>query len=312
MSVSEERGRISVSPLILAQIALLACALAGAVLIIAGFFGRFHPAFDALAVFRGALIWATAGTAGLLLLVRMKSQALCVAIVPVLAWASLVPHWHGNEASGGLTLYQKNLWWLNETPDETRREIESVGADLVTLQEVSAENEFILAPLAQIYPHQVRCPFRRVGNVVILSRFPVISGSTRCVPRQGYVAATLDTPHGLVTAVSIHLHWPWPHSQPQQVARMLPALKELEGPVVMGGDFNMVRWSHTVGQIAQATGTAPVGAAKVTFPLSPLPGAGLSIDTVLATGGAGSTELRPLAGSDHKGVLARISLKGAE
>jgi endonuclease/exonuclease/phosphatase (EEP) superfamily protein YafD len=107
-----------------------------------------------------------------------------------------------------------------------------------------------------------------------------------------------------VWIVSVHLHWPWPHTQQDHVAVLLPVLAGLEGSVVMGGDFNMVRWAHSVRQMAVAARATPAGPSSGTYlgfaPLMRLP-----IDHVFSPGG-GRLELRPPLGSDHLGLLALL------
>jgi endonuclease/exonuclease/phosphatase (EEP) superfamily protein YafD len=107
-----------------------------------------------------------------------------------------------------------------------------------------------------------------------------------------------------VWMVSIHLHWPWPYTQADHVATLLPVLAELEGPVVMAGDFNMVRWADSVRRMGAAARSLPAGPSAGTYtgfdPIMRLP-----IDHAFAPGG-GRLELRPALGSDHLGLLARL------
>jgi len=76
-----------------------------------------------------------------------------------------------------------------------------------------------------------------------------------------------------------------------------------DGKAVLGGDFNMVTWSHTMRRIERVSGTKRIGAVWNTISLKGLP---LPIDYVLASG-TGSSERRPLLGSDHHGLVARIA-----
>lgn len=119
----------------------------------------------------------------------------------------------------------------------------------------------------------------------------------------------VETPDGPVWVVSLHLHWPYPMGQAAQVRALLPELAALKGPVVLGGDFNMVPWSHSIRAIAAATNTRRIGAVQYTLPLKGL--YTLPIDHLLVpqTPQAASTEKRPLLGSDHYGVLARFSIR---
>jgi endonuclease/exonuclease/phosphatase (EEP) superfamily protein YafD len=125
-------------------------------------------------------------------------------------------------------------------------------------------------------------------------------------------------PDGPLWLVSLHLHWPFPYQQPDQVKWLLPILEALDDPVLIGGDFNMVPWSYTLKSVARATDTKLSGYAGGTFELSyvyqdndlatwmPL----LPIDHILvpASGPAVSLERRPQLGSDHYGLLGEFVL----
>lgn len=292
---------------------LIGCALVAAVAaLVAGFGGALHPAGDSLAVFRGVLSVAALAFAAALAALGFRQAAMLGAAVPALALASLAPDrigWPGAEAAPpGLVLYQKNLWVGLADPALLVADIRASGADVVTLQEVHARNLPVIEALADAFPTQVVCPRSRVGGVAVLARWPAVAGSAVCAEGRGLVAVTLDAPGGEVTVASVHLHWPWPHGQPRQVECLEPVIAALPGPVVIGGDFNMVRWSSALRRIGAAARAAPVGRTRVTFPLGPGGLAGLSIDHVLAPGGAGDARLRPLLGSDHRGIVARVPL----
>ncbi len=288
-------------------------AAGGALVIAATFLGALHPAFDSLAVFRGVFAAATGICAlTLALLGRVRGAALA-AILPLVALLSLAPHWFGNRAApDGLVLYQKNLWYKNPVTRDVIADIRAVAPDVVTLQEVARRNETLLEDLSDAYPTQFRCPFYRVvGDVAILSRWPMVPGSELCEERRGLGAITVETPQGLVTVVAVHFHWPWPHAQPFQAEDLEPALRALaarDAPMIIGGDFNMVRWSWTLGRLAEVSGTEPLGASLPTYTRKPWMPVGLAIDSVFATGGTGNTGLRPLFRSDHKGVVAQVAL----
>ena len=92
------------------------------------------------------------------------------------------------------------------------------------------------------------------------------------------------------------------HGQAEQLARILPVLANLEEPMLVAGDLNMVPWSHALRTLSRATGTNRAGAV---FPTFRKLGAPLPIDHVYAPGGGQATP-RPLLGSDHNGVLAEV------
>ena len=122
----------------------------------------------------------------------------------------------------------------------------------------------------------------------------------------GLAALQAEGPEGRVWLVALHIHWPWPYGQAAHLDRLVPVLERLDGPVLLAGDFNAVPWSVAVGRVVQAVGGRLAGPVRGTFPrFGPL--LVLPIDHVIAPEG-GTLDLRPLLGSDHRGVVARVGI----
>lgn len=296
-------ARSLVRRLLVVAAALVAAALA------AGFLGALHPAGDSFAVFRGSLSGLGLVIAAAVSLAAPRRWALAAALVPALSLGTLLPHWvQGAPVQGGITLYQKNLHYQTRDVSLIAADILAEIPDVVTLQELHRNNARILGDLHGAYPWQVVCHFpRHPGQVALLSRHPFRDGGA-CSETPGMAHAVVETPDGPVSVASIHFHWPWPAgTQPGQARRLLPEIAALEGPVVIGGDFNMVRWSATLRRIARAADAQFVGRAAMSYAFAPGPFSGVSIDHVLGPQG-GTTEFRPPLGSDHRGVLARVRL----
>ncbi len=273
--------------------------------LLAGYAGALHPAGDSFAVLRlpFALLLAIVliGAGG-----RLWSRVL-------LAVAALTPAvgvWAGSSADG-LTfdhdhvLYQQNLLWNRGDDAAWLAEVAATRPDFVTLQEVSARNEALLAALGRDYPYRAVCPFADVvGGVAVLSRWPTAEGGLICA--KGLAAVEVSTPQGEFWVVSIHLHWPWPFRQAHQLDELAPVLAALDGPKVIGGDFNAVRWSHAMDVIADASGTEIVGPQSPTFRL-PRFGVPIGIDHVLSSStSAHEVRVADPLGSDHNGVVAYL------
>ncbi|WP_428548361.1 endonuclease/exonuclease/phosphatase family protein [Profundibacter sp.] len=278
----------------------------------ASHFGALHPLGDSLAVFRGVL--TIVGAVAVLVLVlqrRWVLTALGAGLVLLSAYTVLMPRFTFSAALDvPYALYQKNMSFRMPDTAMLATDILQQAPDFVTLEEVDRENLGLLGALKSDYPAQAFCPFAFVGGVAVASRWPKVAGSDVCLPGQGMVAMQVETPGGPLWLVALHLHWPFPHGQAAQVRRLEPALKALEGLVVLGGDFNMVPWSQTMRAITAATKTRRVGAPKYTFPLFDglymLP-----IDHVLVNANTRPAETwrRPQLGSDHFGLLARFYLR---
>ncbi|WP_246251595.1 endonuclease/exonuclease/phosphatase family protein [Parasulfitobacter algicola] len=184
-------------------------------------------------------------------------------------------------------------------------DINAANADFVTLQEVSRRNWSVLNGIENAVPYQAVCPFAAIGDVAIASRWPIIKDSVICPEKLGMVAAQFETPDGKVWLVSIHLHWPWPHGQRGQAEKIIDILEPLDGPILIGGDFNMVPWSYILGHFVDVTDTKIAGPVIRTFPLRDL--VVLPIDHIFAPA-HGQIESRPQLGSDHFGIVAQVGL----
>lgn len=273
--------------------------------------GALHPLGDSLAVFRVPI-------ALVCLVSVLPFWRHWRLVVPVLALVavSLVPRISDRlkvtaAPEADIVVYQKNISFRLRDPVPLAADMIASGADVLTLQEVTTATGRLLDELAGVYPYQHRCDFSAVGDTAVASRWPAIPGRTLCAEGDGLTAMQVQSPGGPVWIVSLHLHWPYPYGQPEQVARIVPALERLEGPKIIGGDFNAVAWSETLERIETASRTRRMGHVEPTFDMGRGPvGIGIGIDHVLVDPSfAGEIRLRGLLGSDHRGVLARLSLQ---
>lgn len=284
---------------------VIGIALAGAVLaLVGGYLGFLHPLGDSLAVGRGFAAAAVLLLAVFASFAGLRMAAFVSMLLALLTGAQvlLAHNWPG--VPGRYTIYQKNMMYRNAELPALEADIRAANAQIVTLQEVTKPNAAMLARLADLYPTQHICPGGRVGGPALLTRLEPVPGTAFCGPN--LAALQVVSGEERFWLVSVHLHWPWPYTQADHVDLLLPVLDRLEGPVVMGGDFNMVRWANSVTRLAQIVGTRPAGPAFGSYigltSLVPLP-----IDHVFATQG-GKATLRPALGSDHLGILAAVEL----
>jgi len=268
-----------------------------ALTVFAGFAGGVHPAFDTLSLGRPALALAC-----LLALVFPMGRRIRLSLVvaAIVGLGTTVPLMVRGGAVGDLRVYSKNLWFGNTSAGAVAADIRDSGADVVLLQEVSSRNRTLLAALSDVYPHQHVCRFSGWSGLAVLARDPILE--TDCTNRRGAAAALIASDAGPVWAVSVHLAWPFPYGNARTGDAVADLVADLEGPVVLGGDFNIFPWAGSVRQIQSA---ADLQAARPVRPTFDLRGVPLLLDHVHAPGG-GTASYRPLLGSDHRGVLADV------
>ena len=265
-------------------------------------FGSIHPVGDSFSV-----IQLPIALFGLALSVFFFGRILrvVVLILSVLAIGQIGLEFLNSREAGPIAVYQKNLLSLNPEIPRTQADILKRQPEIVTLEEVTDQLAgSIQQGLAGRYPTWKFCKYNDVRGSAIASIWPEVAGSGFCAAQGNVAGIQVIGPNGPLWLVSLHLHWPWPYEQGDQVKDLLPTLEALEGPVVLGGDFNMLPWSNAVRQIAKAVRGERAGGVEPTFYLDSIP---LPIDQVIAPAG-GTIEVLPLFESDHHGLLAHINL----
>ena len=288
-----------------------------------GFAGRFHGIGDSFAVLRPVFVVLLVVLSGIAVLGQPRvlgMLGICLAGVGALSITTPSPAVLVPDDAKHYSAYQKNLLFRLADTRPVAQDILQSEADFVMLQEVHRGNRSVLATLGDAFPFQHFCPFTSVGGTAVLSRWPIVTKAD-CDTNGGVTAIQVETPDGLLWVLSLHLHWAFPFGQAGQVSEIVPILEGFEGPILIGGDFNMVPWSHSVASLARASETKLFDFAGGTFAFtyhqdgqnfaSPLPR--LPIDHVLIpkNGALIKLERRPRLGSDHHGVLAEFVLNVA-
>ncbi|MGH6763119.1 MAG: endonuclease/exonuclease/phosphatase family protein [Phyllobacterium sp.] len=300
--------------------------------LVLGFLGRFHPAFDAFAHFRAHLAVLMGLFALPLFFTAMKREAVMILLFAAMAFATTQSSsslkrlaQSGTEATaetGAPTaeyrLLQLNLRFDNSSQADVLRLIGRENADVITLQEVSAEWLPKLKLLESRYPYRLDCAMdQAIGGISILSRRPFPeAGISLCFNGDSFAVASIDLGGQTVHIANIHMQWPWPHDQNEQMGKLISEMVAVPHPLLMAGDFNAVPWSQTIRQLQSFTRTERVSGLGPSWlhrflPASAARWIGLPLDHVLASEDIivrGAEMLAPV-GSDHLPIRLRFSLK---
>ena len=282
---------------------LLALACLAACLVGAGFVGELHRASDSIAILRP--VCAIACALGLCV-ARNRGLRLALAGVALLGLVTTGVHGLAQKPGHDLRLYTKNLGYHTTQMSDLVADIAAAKVDVVMLQEVTARNAPLLEALQPAFAHQHVCRFSGRIGIALASRHP-FDGAPLCSESRALLAVPIRRAGQRLWAVSVHIPWPWPYDTAANEQAATRVLAGLDGPVVMAGDFNMLPWSGRVQRIADLTETRLAGPMRATLHVKSIP---LPIDLVLAPGG-GRIDTRPLFGSDHRGVVADVSVWGA-
>jgi endonuclease/exonuclease/phosphatase (EEP) superfamily protein YafD len=305
---------------------VLGAALIVSLPLVLGFFGMLHPAFDSFAHFRAHLSVAMGLIGASLLFTALRREALLIVAFAVGAFATAARTMEAGfgeaAAPRGMTytLMQFNMRYDNPRPEAFVRLLARENPDIVTLQEVSAQNRVWLERVRGTYAFQHYCEARsRIGGTAILSRRPWAKGSGQGCFADGYVAvAQIDLGGIPLDVASLHSLWPWPSGQPRQIGTFAAVARGLGETAILAGDFNAVPWSNAVHTIADAAGFAvrspgPTWLAYE-FPVALRAIGGLPIDNILTNGvtPVGGPKRAADGGSDHAPVMLRFTMPDAE
>lgn len=284
--------------------------------------GRWFRPMDSFSHFFHYYCLAFAGIAVLATVLKLKGPAatavvslICTTLLlgPAKPFAFAMIQSEKGGGSNTFKILTLNLLYANDHIQQVADYIQQQNPDIILLQEVSPVNREVIELLQEHSFHQ-RCWVSPVMETAVLSRIePTAQG---CLPNAEVPWMDLSLNGKQVRTISVHLNWPWPFSQWRRIDDLrndLAALPE-KLPVILGGDFNAVPWSHAVRTVEDITGSSIVPGFRVTlygyntpFKVPLL----VPIDQILLPDGATakSAIVGPEIGSDHRPVSVAFSLK---
>lgn len=307
-------------------VAALAAMLALALMLLAGYFGTHSSFLDAFSHFRVHLAAAAALLALALLATRFRLTAAvvlvfavaCLATLPASVLGLAAPVQAGPAAAADnqptYRLLQMNLRFNNPSPEKVLSLIGSTQPDVITFEETSRMWEDKLSLIAHAYPYRVSCG--GIFGAMILSRRPFAEGSeTECHGSGTLATARVDLGGVTIDVAAVHLGWPWPLRQVNQIDGLSAPLSALGEDAIMAGDCNAAAWSAAVKRLAGKGGFSIMPSVGPTWLWRRLPDTlrfmGLPIDQVFSKGGVtilSASKLAP-AGSDHLPILVEFSVR---
>jgi len=226
---------------------------------------------------------------------------------------------------------QFNLNFKNHRVSDLKEFLKENSIDIVTLQEVTSKHQKILEEMQYepftiefskdypyvsrkkgAYPYQQYCEFQSVGGLAILSKYPINQEKSICMKGEGLLSSQLIIHGQRINVVSLHLYWPFPYSQAEQVAKIKEVFRHVKAPLLIAGDFNAVSWSHSVKEIEEASSTQVVNGLRWSIDLKKdlpfIPFMKLSIDHTLLSSEFEVNNIYVVKdfGSDHFPILTKF------
>ncbi|WP_084395765.1 endonuclease/exonuclease/phosphatase family protein [Henriciella aquimarina] len=227
-----------------------------------------------------------------------------------------------------MRVYQHNVWIKNPDVGQTVHAFTESGADIVALIE-AAPHKFTLyeAGLAQDWPYQLtgETPPATYARLRLLSKYELADGEVHpAYNSPAWLRATVKSPSGDFTILMVHFTRPWPFASPsaqlRQYAGLVPVLNEIDGPLLLLGDFNSAAWGRLAGRLQRDHGMQVINHLQTgTWPnrmpseLAKLPWPrfmGIPIDLAFCRGeiACGHHRVGPAYGSDHRSVQFDVQL----
>lgn len=284
--------------------------------------GSGHRWIDILAQFTAPALSATVLVTVLIALVRLWRPVLLGLMTTALLALAVWPQWFpptptARPEAAEVRMYSANVFYMNTDIERMRASIAEADPDIVVLIELSIDTTGRIDRLLEGYPYRLEATpldqTRGPARSLIASRYPLTPVATYDDVLND-VAATVQTPLGPVHVMGVHLTRPWPYQfqygQIIQVQRLTELRRQLNGPLIVAGDFNSVSSARIGRQMRDEAGLIAAPARVGTWPGALPPVFGITIDQVYRSPELTFTHRRlglP-TGSDHRPVVTTFTL----
>jgi endonuclease/exonuclease/phosphatase (EEP) superfamily protein YafD len=301
------------------NIALWGLATGLALVTLAGFLGGVFPWMDAFSHLRVqyAIAAATLVGGGLWTgpkrLVPVAAALMAVNLITVAPYLSFSP---AEAATSGLKIVSVNLLAHNQRTGEVLDFLRREDADIIVLQENTPHWVRALETLKDVYPHQIsqtECQKMQLCQVMMLSKNPWSEARASLIDDTGAAFVWAKFPDLGLTVATTHLNRPfWTRgvAQSVQIEALAKRVRQLDGPLLLAGDFNATPWSAAYARLIEVAGIRRAGRGlNVTWPAWLWPFSGIPIDHVFTKGMTGSIDVRTGSanGSDHRALIATLA-----
>lgn len=321
ISTDAEQGIYQVLRVFL--VCLVLAILGLAIVTVAGMFGPWSVAADALTNFRVHLAILALFLAACALGANGQLAAMATVVAVVnLGLAFSYDRSPRVSPTGGKTLkvMTVNVLYRVENDDQILAQIAAEDPDVVFFQELTRARQGLLTRLQTHYPWQISCAGAWRCDVAIVSRHRWDTAQARPVGAAGtkMAWARFGSEWSNTLVASVHLQWPFVSNQMAQLQAVTNFLAGHAGPIIVAGDLNAVPWSAAVRSFTRQAQLHSAGGFVPTWPRRTF-GEGqpcvlcvpqLQIDHVFVSQQFRVLSMRSGAdvGSDHLPLIAELEL----
>jgi len=281
-----------------------------------------HRWLDILFQFIAPVLLVTAIVTALLAVARLWTAVWQGLAATVVLACAVTPQWFPASPAPRagvpvVRLYSANLWALNTDVEAITASVAAANADVVVLVELGDAPAARMDQVLAGYPHRIASPrvnrSSGAARSVIASRWPLTLIRDRPDGLHA-VGVTVRTPLGPLNVLGVHLTRPWPFQeqwgQISQTMALGAVIADLEGPVIVAGDFNSVTSGRIGRQIRRDLGLHPAPGFPGTWPTAAPSAFAVTIDQVYRSPDLAfvSRRLGLPTGSDHRPVVTELTL----
>lgn len=219
-----------------------------------------------------------------------------------------------------ITVLAANVRYDNTSYDDVVRSVRAADPDLILLSEyLQHHDDNLIGRLNHDYPYAASCPrLNAQCDVAIYSRWPfegTPEATAYSAQSPSAISARVRLPTGKsVTVVAVHVDFPGHLGKQAADMRWLTdKASAWQGPVLIGGDFNLTPWSAMFRRLQGTTGLVRHGTLPRSWPVQSFPP---DIPFVLLDNVLTRADMRSISfktgeptGSDHLPVVAQIALR---
>lgn len=280
----------------------------------AGFFGARWIYLDLLAHFRVHFSMAL-GVCVLALLFRRWRVGVLLAglvLIPVtVGLQSIVykfverPANLAQRSSLPIKVLAFNNLLINKNSRVLEKYLRREQADIIVLNELGASKRSMLRRLRKLYPYQKQCAGIALCHIAVLSKYRFVASKVSPV-RSGrmppYVRLEFGPKLSNLTFIGTHfVRPPFIKHQLGHVNGFSQYVRQIKGPVIVAGDFNLTPWSYLFKKFERQSGLSAVTGRNPTWPVTLVNLPQFAIDHIFTSSDvfAQNIQVGPRLGSDH-------------
>lgn len=188
--------------------------------------------------------------------------------------------------------------------------------DIAVIMETPGIEAF-LDDIATVLPYRLGCAVSASCDIAVFSKTPLLDPQMTLIPpfhRERLAVATTVIDGVPVTVAGIHLSKPYfDEAAWFELQTAVSVLNGVKGRLIVSGDFNAAAWSDQVAAFSTRANLVPPPLYPATWPVRAGP-LGVPIDNMFTRGALMIEDIAAQAdsyGSNHRALLARISLRAA-